>query len=140
MMSGTTSRLKHRLAVLIIKPSLLISQDLLLSLIKKDPVDRLSAGEALKHSWFQEDEEACKVARDIMLNTEDSVRVSKTETDQSASSLSSEVSLLDPERPVSEEILMAEDQVSEEILETEDQVSEEVLETEAEPSAGISPL
>ena len=117
-MSGTTSRLKHRLAVLIIKPSLLISQDLLLSLIKKDPVDRLSAGEALKHSWFQEDEEACKVARDIMLNTEDSVRV----------------------RPVSEEILMAEDQVSEEILETEDQVSEEVLETEAEPSAGISPL
>ena len=75
MMSGTTSRLKHRLAVLIIKPSLLISQDLLLSLIKKDPVDRLSAGEALKHSWFQEDEEACKVARDIMLNTEDSVRV-----------------------------------------------------------------
>ena len=49
------------------------AKDLVNMLIKEDPVERLSAVQALRHIWFQGDDEVCREARNIMFGTEDSL-------------------------------------------------------------------
>ena len=49
------------------------AKDLVRRLIVVNPVERLSAGQALQHVWFQGDEEVCREARNIMFDTEDSL-------------------------------------------------------------------
>merc|ERR1719213_282438 len=41
--------------------------------MNEDPVQRLSAVQALHHVWFQGDDDTCREARNIMFDTEDSL-------------------------------------------------------------------
>ena len=49
------------------------AKDLVKRLMQEDPGKRLSVVQALRHVWFQGDDEVCREARNIMFDTEDSL-------------------------------------------------------------------